>query len=290
MRLKCNGKQPPTRWQTFAARLRYRLRNKLARRAKVIDGEQTLRFICHGLMEEYRARTLYVKEEGTIQWIRDSVRPGDAFLDIGANIGLYTLLAAQQIGDTGMVYAVEPHIVNVQSLLRNIQANGLQRRVSVLSCALHETSTLLSFNYCSLDPGTSMSQLDSTRDGEEQEFAPVACELKHAVAVDHLVATGAMRAPNHVKIDVDGNELLILRGMRQLLSGPTPPQTLQVEINHRYRDALFAFFEEVGFELAQRHYTLIGKQQIAAGRHPHEISHNAIFRPAAAHPARRLAA
>jgi FkbM family methyltransferase len=266
------------------------MRAKLARRVKVIGDEQTFRFICHGPMEEYRAQTLYIKEEGTIQWIRDSVRAGDVFLDVGANIGLYTLIAAQQVGESGLVYAVEPHIVNAQSLLRNIHANGMQRRVRALTCALHETSTILNFNYCSLDPGTSMSQLDGTRDGDEQEFSPVACELKQAVAVDDLVAEGSMRAPTHVKIDIDGNELLILRGMRRLLSGPLAPQTLQVEINRRYGDALFALMNEAGFKLSLRHYTLIGKQMIAAGQHPEAICHNAVFRPAPGHPALRAAA
>ncbi len=287
--MKCDGRHSPTRWQISFAKLRYRLRRKLAHRVKVIDGEQTLRFICNSPMEEYRAQTLYVKEEGTINWIREHVRPGDSFLDIGANIGLYTLAAAQQVGASGVVYAVEPHIVNFQSLLRNVAANNFQDRVRPFSCALHDASGIFDFNYCSLDPGSSMSQLGATRDGEEQEFGPVAVEAKLAVTVDDLVAAGSMRPPCHVKIDVDGNEMLILKGMRRLLSGPDAPRTMQVEINARYRDAPFAYLAEVGFEMAEAHHTLNGKAMIAAGKDPNEIAHNAVFRPSAAHATRRAA-
>jgi hypothetical protein len=135
-----------------------------------------------------------------------------------------------------------------------------------------------------------MSQLGSTRDGEEQEFSPVAHELKQAVAVDDLIAGGGMRPPTHVKIDVDGNELLILKGMRQLLQGASAPRTLQIEINQRYRMALFAFLDEVGFELVEAHHTLNGKAMIAAGKDPQEIAHNAVFRPRALHVSRGRAA
>jgi FkbM family methyltransferase len=288
--MRCSGRSAPTAWQSFLARHRYKLRAKLSHRLRVLDRGQKLRFFCNSEMEEYRVRTLYVKEEGTIEWIRNNVKPGESFLDIGANIGLYTMVAAQCVGPAGVVYAVEPHVVNFQSLLRNILANNFQDRVRALSCALHERSATVEFNYCSLDAGTSMSQLGNTKDGEEQDFAPVACELKQAVAVDDLIASGMMRPPHHVKIDVDGNELLILRGMRNLLSGRAAPRTLQVEINHRYRTALFNFLSELGFELVQRHHTLNGKSLIAAGKNPEDIAHNAIFRPSGAHIAYKSAA
>jgi FkbM family methyltransferase len=287
--MKCDGRSAPTRWQTAVAKLRYRLRRKLGGRIKVIDGENVLRFHCTSLMEEYRARTLYVKEEGTINWLRRHVQPGDVFLDIGANIGIYTLVAAQQVGRRGIVYAFEPHIVNFQTLLRNIEANHFQDRVQSFSCALHEHSGMLDFNYCSLEPGSSASQLGATKDGEDQEFTPVARELKHASAIDDLVDEGVIRPPTHVKIDVDGNEMLILRGMRRLLAGAAAPRTLQVEINRRYKQQLYDLLAGVDFELVEAHHTLNGKAMIAAGQSPQDIAHNAVFQPRASHASRSAA-
>lgn len=278
--MKSNGKQAATRWQAWISACCFRYRHKLTRRVTVID-EATgtrIRFLCNSQLEEYRARTLYIKEEGTIDWIRENVKPGDAFLDIGANIGVYTLVAAHCVGPEGKVYAFEPHMVNFQSLLGNIAANGLQDRVRPFACALHESSQTLEFNYSSLDPGTAMSQLGSTKDSEERDFRPVACEWKLAASVDDLIASGAIRPPTHIKLDVDGNELLILRGMRTLLSGPNPPLSLQVEINQRYDGALFAFLRECGFEQAEVHHTLNGKMMLAKGADPDSITRNAIFR------------
>jgi FkbM family methyltransferase len=199
--MKCDGRTAPTRWRTALAKVRYRLRTKLIHRIKVIDRVQTLRFYCSGVMEDYRAQTLFVKEEGTINWIRDNVKPGEAFLDIGANIGLYTLVAAHQVGPSGAVYAVEPHIVNFQSLLRNVAANNFQDRVRAFSCALHDSTGVFDFNYCSLEAGTSMSQLGASRDGEEQDFIPTVVEAKLATTVDDMIATGSIRPPHHIKID-----------------------------------------------------------------------------------------
>jgi FkbM family methyltransferase len=274
-----NGRQPATPWQAWLSRWRFRLRHKLTRRVSVVD-EATgtkIRFLCNSQLDEYRARTLYVKEEGTIHWIRENVKPGESFLDIGANVGIYTLVAANCVGPTGMVYAFEPHVVNFQSLLRNVAANQFQDRVRAFACALHERSAVLDFNYYSLEPGTAMSQLGSTKDADEREFKPVACEWKLAVSVDDLIANGDMRPPTHVKLDVDGNELFVLQGMRKLLAGPNAPRTLQVEINHRYKDALYGFLEECGFNQAEAHHTLNGKNMIANGADPTSIAHNAVF-------------
>src|SRR5262245_46805271 len=109
-----------------------KLRHQLVQIVKVSDGEFTHRFRCETPLESWRARTLLEKEEGTVRWIRNSVQAGEVFYDIGANIGLYTLLAARRVGPQGMVYAFEPHVANVQSLLANVALNELSGCVKVL--------------------------------------------------------------------------------------------------------------------------------------------------------------
>src|SRR5215213_8519026 len=61
-------------------------------------GGARLTFLCRSDLELMRARTFATKEEGTVEWIRSSVRPGQVFCDVGANIGLYSLLAAHHAG------------------------------------------------------------------------------------------------------------------------------------------------------------------------------------------------
>ena len=69
---------------------------------------------------------------------------------------------------------------------------------------------------------------------------PVASEMVCGSRVDHLVETGVIRAPTLVKIDVDGNELAILRGMTGLLRGRQRPRAVQVELKAGEHDAITA--------------------------------------------------
>jgi len=64
------------------------------------------------------------------QFIRATVRPGDAVVDIGANIGYYTLLLAKLTGPEGTVFAFEPEPENFSLLLRNIELNGYKNVIA----------------------------------------------------------------------------------------------------------------------------------------------------------------
>lgn len=258
-----------------------KLRNQLVQQVEVEDGQFRYRFRCETPYEAWRARTLLEKEEGTVRWIRSSVRSGEVFYDIGANIGLYTLLAGKRVGPTGAVYAFEPHVANVQSLLHNVTQNDLGGHVKVMSCALGEREGFFDFNYYAAQPGTSMSQLNDTRDSDDRQFQPVFSEYKYAATIDGLIAEKRIRPADHIKIDVDGNEMLIVRGMRGLLSSARPPQTVQIEINPRHKQQLYQYMNELGYLLAEKHFTMSGKKQIASGQDPESIGYNAVFRKAA---------
>jgi FkbM family methyltransferase len=264
---------------TLMDRVRFALLRRLVRNVQVYDGEHAYTFRCESAVDVWRARTLLVKEQGTVQWIRSEIRAGDVFYDIGANIGIYVPLAAKAVGAQGKVYAFEPHVVNVHSLLHNVHINGLEGVVEVLSCALNDTEGFFDFNYHSFVSGSSMSQLNDRRDDKNREFRPVFTERKYATTIDHLVGKGVLRPADHIKIDVDGNEMLVLRGMRQLLGSARKPKSIQVEVNLRYKDALFQYMQECGYAIAQRHYTAAGKVELASGADPEAIAYNAIFKP-----------
>ena len=85
--------------------------------------------------------------------------------------------------------------------------------------------------------------------------------------------------PHHVKLDVDGNELFILRGMTRLLGSTDRPRSIQVEINKRHKDEIAPFMAEHGYELANKHYTRSGRKRMARGEDPEHYAYNAIFRP-----------
>ena len=257
-----------------AMRWRFEFRERLSLRVTVPDGSLSYAFRCDSFTEYTRARTLFSKEPGTVRWIHGEVRPGDVFYDIGANIGVYTIPAAHRVGDEGRVYAFEPHAVNVKSLLRNVRENGLDAKVTVLSCPLHNAVGFFEFNYNDWTPGSSMSQLEGDLDTLGKPIRPAGTEVKYASTIDELIEQGVIEPPSLVKIDVDGNELQICQGMRRLLTGEAPPRAVQAEVNPDESEDLHGFLESCGFEMTDRHYTGDDPSD------PQVVHYNAIFRPA----------
>ena len=271
---------PPGRLAKRRHELWARLRDWLVREVDVVDGEAHYRFRCTNLWQYLRCAGMLSKEPGTCAWIAEYVQPGEVFYDVGANIGIYTILAAKRVGPGGTVVSFEPHGPTFASLLDNIVINGAQEIVKPCNFALHHEEGFFPFNYHSNTAGTSNSQLATRRSAHESTFAPTVSEMKYATTLDALVDAGRLPTPHHVKIDVDGNEMLILRGMARLLERHDRPRSIQVEMNQREKEEIEPFLGAHGYELAQKHYSRSGQKKIAKGEDPEAYAYNAIFRPA----------
>ncbi len=281
MPLYSRGDRRPTRFERALMGIRERLRRRTTQEVVVDDRQYRSVFVCDNATEAFRALCLWIKEEGTMLWLDGALEAGDRFLDIGANIGISTIAAAQRVGPTGRVVAVEPHKPNVLSLMRNATRNGLSDRIDVLSVPLSERQGIATFNYRDITASSTGSQLGSTRIAtSKKQFAPVGSEICVTVSIDELIEAGAFQPPHLVKIDVDGIELRILEGMTRLLTGPDRPRSVQVELNIGEMDEIVAFLDGVGYRLDHRHLTMAGKRKQAAGRDLSLIPHNAVFVPA----------
>jgi FkbM family methyltransferase len=257
----------------------FRLAVRFVRDVEICDGDQRFRFRCANATEFGRCMKMFIKETGTCDWIREMVKPGDVFYDIGANIGIYTLMAAARVGASGKVVAFEPHSPTLVRLLANIAANGLEGVVSACNVALHREAGFFPFVYASAEAGASESQLSpATRDAAGKRVSELA-ELKYATSIDHLIDLGNFRPPNHIKIDVDGNELLILQGMVRLLSGARRPASIQVEINQDQKTGIVDFMRQSGYGLYREHYTRKGSERLAKGMTPEDHPFNMVFTP-----------
>ena len=277
IRLKDKSKHPHyfvKKWYHFW----YWLRQGLIRDVEIIDGDRRYRFRCGTLREYSRCVKMFVKEPGTCDWIKNELKPGEIFYDVGANIGVYTILAAKTAGPGGKVFAFEPHSANFTRLLDNIVVNNLQDRVTACNFALNDQSGFFTFNYRTNKAGTSDSQLSSTQAVSLAEQHPQILESKYSASIDSLIASGKFAAPHHIKIDVDGNELLILRGMKDLLSSPQRPRTIQVEIDKDSRIEIPRFMEAHHYVSAEKHFTRAGLKHIERGGAPEDNTFNMIFR------------
>jgi FkbM family methyltransferase len=273
-----HGRPGPAR--RVADALRLRAITRLERVVTVSDGSwPPLRLRVRTVHELNRATNALHNEPGTLRWIRSAVRPGDVFYDVGANIGLFALLAAHRAGAGGRVAAFEPHAATVDALLANVALNDLGDRIDVLSCALHSESGHRPFLYRSLAAASGLSQVGATRDPHRHDVAPVARELKAVAAADDLIAAGTIRPANVVKIDVDGNEGAVLAGMRGLLTGARQPRSVQVEVNPEGSADVLAFMRSAGYRETGRHLTLGSEQLVRAGTDPATLGANVVFEP-----------
>jgi FkbM family methyltransferase len=158
-----------------------------------------------------------------------SIRPGDCVWDVGANIGHYTAVFADLTGATGHVFAFEPSPQNVQRL-RN--AVGGRANVTVLNVGLSDHDGEARFRQGADDIGATSQVVTGAAAGGEQ-FVDVS--LRNG---DGLIASGSAKAPNVLKIDVEGHEPEVLKGMPGILSRP--------ELRHIFIEVHFALLEERG--------------------------------------------
>lgn len=233
------------------------------------DGHR-YRFVADSLPAYQRGRHLLHKEPTTIRWLRANLRPADVFLDIGANVGTFSIFAGKHLSGHGHVYACEPHLPTAVQLLQNIHANGLQERVSVISIAASGEDGFAPFSYRRWHSGASGSQL--AVDGAPVLAAPVGVELKCGMRVDTMIAQGAIRTPDLIKIDTDGIETQILSGMRDLL-GKKGPRSVLAEVPSAHYDSQVALMRNLGYGVVEKH--IIGTLK----RGMSDIACNVIYAP-----------
>lgn len=175
-----------------------------------------LRFYCLGELSLYRVRTIFTKEPETIEWI-DTFDPRSIFWDIGANIGLYSIYAASR---GSRVLAFEPSAANYFLLNRNIEANAMDDRVIAYCLALSNKNGVDALNMRSTGLGGALSSFGTTIDEHGNQFAPSFRQGMLGYSIDEFISRYDLQCPNHIKIDVDGIEDLIIAGATTTLSNP----------------------------------------------------------------------
>lgn len=190
------------------------------------------------------------KEPWTVAWIESHVGPGEVFYDIGANTGPYSLIAASA-GEARHVVALEPAATTYGSLVVNVALNELEGVITALPVALSDATGLATLELRSLEPGDALHALDDVpvRYGD---WKPVLRQPALSYRLDDLARRLDVPFPNHLKIDVDGAELSVLRGAERSLADPRL-KSLLIEIEATLGEDVVAALTAAGFALAERH-------------------------------------
>jgi len=144
--------------------------------------------------------------------LRAALRPGAVFVDVGANVGYYSLLAARAVGEHGKVVAFEPSPANLKVLLLNKLTSGLDH-LTVYPFAVSDREGLLSL--------MKIVSIASSRRVTEDELRHLTdADLVYATTLDRALA-GEPRV-DVIKCDIDGHDFLAMRGATEVLRQRRP--------------------------------------------------------------------
>jgi FkbM family methyltransferase len=200
---------PLGRWH--GPRMRAELASRSAPLYRLATAHGPLTFRC-GSAESVKAAARFVYDEPeTVWWIDQIVQPGDCVWDVGANVGLYALYAASRVGVGGTVVAFEPAADNYAALCRNVALNPMAASVQAFCAALADGTSAATLHLTSQDAGRAAHVFGRAEDGASGEARPHT-QSALGFSADDFLDRFAVRAPDHVKIDVDSIEERIVRG------------------------------------------------------------------------------
>lgn len=185
---------------------------------------------------DYPSAIVGYNERGLLKWLQEKVHPGETWLDIGAHYGYTALAMSKLVGPQGRVFTFEPTLSTAGCVAQTVSLNKLDQ-VTVIPMALGSPATM------------ELKRIATTRGMSDSTLVNGGDEVIILVAsFDWLWPQiyGASARIDGVKIDVQGMELDVLRGMSTWLRAWKPK--LAVEVHSGVdRDALLKLVEDYGY-------------------------------------------
>lgn len=149
------------------------------------------------------------------KYIIEHIKPGHIAVDVGANIGYFTVLLANLVGRDGKVVAYEASGKNHRLLTENIQINYLQEATLLRKKAVHSTEGEITFYACDKFSGNGSTVIHDAKYKELYEFDHIHEEKVQTEKLDIL--KDEFEQIDFIKIDVEGGEYHVFLGMEKLL-------------------------------------------------------------------------
>lgn len=172
----------------------------------------------------------------------EQLNSGDTFIDVGANIGYFTAIAARKVGPSGQVFAFEPSPREYKRLLFTITKNNLSNIIIPFNLALSDATRILSLIIADTHTGTNYVSKDED----------IVADSRHKVFAMRLDRIVNERI-HLIKIDVEGSEFQVVKGMKALLE-EKKIDVLVIEITPAFlqkfgssRAELYQYLEQKGY-------------------------------------------
>lgn len=198
------------------------------------------------------------REQGVHRALREILRPGDVFVDAGANIGIYTLLVSQLVGPAGRVIAIEMMPDTAAILRRHVEENGCGN-VEIVERALSDgalasvTAKVVPGKYGQASIAENAGGQSGVREQEVEVEAITLDQVCNGIEQIHLM-----------KMDLEGAELQALAGATATIERTG----CVIYESHTHADALANWFELAGFAISRK----LGKDRLAERLYPSSSS------------------
>jgi FkbM family methyltransferase len=181
-------------------------------------------------------------------WLQNRLLPGQVFIDVGANIGYYSLIAAKAVGHHGKVICFEPLDRNYKCLKENLELNNFSNIITI-NKALSFQSDVLKLHFDPTEKNAGMAQVN-----EGGSFSI------EAITLDHYFINQNALDVHCIKIDIEGHEYEALQGMEATL--------------RKFKPMLMIEFDDLVFQDRKNTIELSWMFLIELGYAPHELDIN----------------
>jgi FkbM family methyltransferase len=214
-------------------------RRQLIGRARLPDGTTLLVDLASTVGRSIWIRGTY--DAPLVSFLLQDLRPGEAFIDVGANVGYYAAMAVPRVGPEGLVVCIEPAPLPLSLLARSAHENGW-KNVIVCSIAASERAAALPFAPAR-DSGTSRIAANGS------------VHVASLPLGEAILAWVGGRPVGALKVDVEGHEREALAGLAALFDGRAAPRRVLIEVlpemDLGWRRSVFDFFLRRGYRAVE---------------------------------------
>lgn len=227
---------------TFARFIAWQIASSIFKRDLILDWFDDAKFLVRKSETSLTGNVYaYLNETNEMAFVLHYLRKDDLFVDIGANSGIYTILASKVIGARS--FSIEPNTLSIERIRSNVNLNQIESRVTILPFAVGSFQCLTRMT-ANLDSMNHIISNEETLISENTQF------IVEQKTLDDLIGN---EQPNVMKLDVEGYEYQVLLGSKTLLSKTSLKVIICeiTELSKRFsntQEDIFSYLYNYGFE------------------------------------------
>ena len=179
-------------------------------------------------------------EEAELIYLKSSLKKGNVFIDIGANIGVYSLFSSSILGQDGRVISFEPFSKNYNLFKKNISLNNYQN-IQAEKIAISDMSNDIEIYYDEEETNLGMASSYATN-------SYTISETVKATTLDDYINDKNISSLDFIKIDIEGGEFKAVQGMIKTLKSFYPKLLVEILDDTKDKESLVKLLDDIGYK------------------------------------------